>query len=425
MQRDYVNQPNEGDKLILLSFRSISGDMVYNYTLNSISEFNNDTDPKMKKVYILNVTPEKPYVKQFNNYFENSVHVLMYIYHPINKAISEYIPARYKNKNHLINYDRLLKNPSIHNNDIFGTKCNLIDISGHLKKKYNSIDFSVDELLNIDIPKTNIFSIYINDIQTLEEFKIKIENISTNHKGFPYIWKFSYKKNIILEHFKVLNVTLTYKSNKVYLNSNELKQYDIIYVDSKYYSISIDKDSNLFYYDANLHSDRSFITDIYILSQCIITENTRKLFNSLKIKYIKEGLCWNNFNISKKTPINKLFVYGINNHIVLELATIDNLNIGDQIVIRDVNIENRGILHDNIPKFISKISKKKDKYLVTIDLDTFFVGNDETKEFYEYGNGGYISKIIDRVPLLYDGARPSVRSRPTHASVSAAPSAST
>ena len=393
----------QGGALIRLSFRSITGDLVYNYTLNSIEEFNNYHDHKMKKMYILNVTPGGSYKKPFNNYFEKSGHILMYIYHPIHAEISRYIPLKYKSEGYLINYDTLLKNPTIHNDDIFGIKCNLIDISGDLKKKYSSLDFSVDELLTIDIPKNNSFSVFITDIKALEECKTKIENTRIIFNAQRYIWRFTYKENIVLEHFKVVNVTLTYKSNRAYINNNELKKYDILYTGTAYNTLYMDEDNNLFYY-VNMHSDKTPQTaTLYILSECIITENTKKLFNSLKIHYTKNGSNWNNFNLSKKTPINKLFVYGVNKYIVIEVDAINNLNIGDKVVIRGADIENKGILHDSIPKFISKLSKKKDKYLLTIDLGTFFVGNDETAEFYEYGVGGYISKIIDPAPLLYDG----------------------
>ena len=389
-------------KPINITFRAIDENIVYNYTLNSITQINTN-DPKMKKVYILNVISSENYIKPFNNYFTKSGHILMYVYHPIDDEISKYIPVKYKNNGYLRDYEKLLKNPTIHNNDVFGVKSNLINMSDVLGGKDILIDSEIDELLNIDRPDNNIFSIYVNDVQTLEECKMKIQTINTAYNFNNYIWKFTYKESILLEHFKTLRVTLTYKSNKVYINTNELQIGDIVYINNKYYSLYRDENKNLFYYTNSHTPAAGGNRELCVLSNCIITENTKKFFNSMKINYIKSGSNWNNFNISKKVPITKLFVYGIHNQVVLELHTLDGFNIGDKVVIRNSRIENKGILHDNIPKFISKIYKREHTYLVTIDLDTFFVGDNETNEFYEYGSGGYIAKILEPKSLSYKG----------------------
>tara|TARA_B110000977_G_C11011539_1_gene467887 strand:- start:521 stop:1477 length:957 start_codon:yes stop_codon:yes gene_type:complete len=236
----------------------------------------------------------------------------------------------------------------------------------------------------------------------MEECKTKIETVKSYYNSRNYIWKFSYKDGILLEHFEVVTVRLTYESDKIFINNTEFCSGDIIYVNSRYHALYVDEHNNLFYYKI-LADDTHESTEIYVLSKCNITNNTKKFFDSLKINYSKYGSNWNNFNISNKESIHKLFVYGIHNQVVLEVKTLNGFKVGDKVVIRDSNIENRGILNDNIPKFISEVYKKPDSYLLTIDLGTMFVGNKDIKEFYEYGSGGYIGKIIEPEPLVYEG----------------------
>jgi len=386
---------------VRILFRSINGEQIYKYTINSISQFTPENS-NMKKVYILKVNAFDDYNKPFNNYFEKNGHILMYIYHPITPEISKYIPIKYNNDGYLGDYIKLLKNPTIYNNAIFDIKVDYPNLSDILEQEIVISNTEIDELLNIDIPKNNKFSTYINDISTLKECKTMIETVNIIHNFNYYTWKFTYNTNIRLEHFRVLTVTLTYNLNKVFINNNELDEHDVIYYNDKYYSLYRDSDKNLFYY--NKPSIKKSITvNINVVSNCTVTENSTIFFRTLQINNTGFGSNWNNFTISKKVPIHKIFVYGIHNQIVLKVSTIGDFTVGDKIVIRDSNIKNKGVLQDNIPKFISKIQAIKDGYLVTIDLDTFFVGNNKNKEFYEYGSGGYIAKIANPRELVYTG----------------------
>lgn len=386
---------------IRIIFRSIKGGTEYIYTLIDIKEVVTN-DAFMKRVYILNVTPEDNYSKPFSNYFDKSGHILMYIYHPIQDNICKYIPMKYIADGYLKDYNKLIKNPIIHNNKVFGGMSVETSMASIVGGKDILTDTVVDELLNIGIPKNNTRSIYINNVQTMEECKTKIETVKSYYNSRNYIWKFSYNDGVLLEHFEVVTVRLTYESNKIFINNTNFCPGDIIYVNSRYHALYADEYNNLFYYKISA-DDTHESTEIYVLSKCNITNNTKKFFDSLKINYSKYGSNWNNYNISNKESIHKLFVYGIHNQVVLEVKTLNGYKVGDKVVIRDSNIENRGILNDNIPKFISKVYKKSDSYLLTIDLGTVFVGNKEIKEFYEYGNGGYIGKIIEPEPLVHEG----------------------
>jgi hypothetical protein len=335
---------------IRIIFRSIKGGTAYMYTLIDIKEVLTN-DAFMKKVYILNVTPEDNYSKPFSNYFDKSGHILMYIYHPIQDNICKYIPMKYIADGYLKDYNKLIKNPIIHNNKVFGGMSTETSIASLVGEKDILTDTVVDELLNIGIPKNNTRSIYITNVQTMEECKTKIETVKSYYNSRNYIWKFSYKDGILLEHFEVITVRLTYESDKIFINNTEFCPGDIIYVNSRYHALYVDEHNNLFYYKI-LADDTHESTEIYVLSKCNITNNTKKFFDSLKINYSKYGSNWNNFNISNKESIHKLFVYGIHNQVVLEVKTLNGFKVGDKVVIRDSNIENRGILNDNIPKFI-------------------------------------------------------------------------
>ena len=63
------NNTGNNHKPIRIVFRSINGDLRYIYTLKNIREISVD-DPRMKKLYILNVIPTEKYIKPFNNYYE-------------------------------------------------------------------------------------------------------------------------------------------------------------------------------------------------------------------------------------------------------------------------------------------------------------------------------------------------------------------
>ena len=218
-----------------LSFKSVRDNYKYDCVLNSISELDNNIDRNMRKFYILNVVPKESYIKPFGNYFENRGDILMYIYHSISEDISEYIPFRYTNGNYLTEYEKLLKNPDIHNEQLFGLNCSSYDISSHLKTQYNSDTLITTDLLNIDIPKNNSFMCLINNVKTLEECKIQIEKDIITYKNNKYLWRFTHNKNIILEHLKVVYTTFNKIDNKVYIGSDLVKVSDIILIANKYY----------------------------------------------------------------------------------------------------------------------------------------------------------------------------------------------
>ena len=373
---------------IKLSFMSITGDLKYDYILKSISEININ-DSKMKKVYNLNVISEKIYMQPFSNYFNNKGNILMCIYHSIVDDISSNIPLKYHNKENklfLMDYHKILTNSNINNDYVFGKRCIIPEFT--IKKQ----DIKVENLLNIDPPKNNQFRILLNDVTSFKECKKKLEK-EIIYNDCKYIWKFTYSDQIVLEHFKILNYKLIKLNNRIYIDKGaNLNKDDILCIKNRYYSVRIDDNNKPYFYTNN---DNVFKDPIYLLTECILTKNSRKFLDSLQISYQKKDSSWNNFTISEKNPINKIFVYGINNSIVVETNSIDNLNIGDKVVIRDAEIENKGILKDNIPKFIFNICKKKTKYLITIYLEGFFIGNNKIPEFYEYGNGGYLSKVIN------------------------------
>jgi len=220
---------------ISITFTSLDSDISYSYTLKDIELYDIPDGQSIKKAYKLTVIPDNlTTCKPFNNCFNNNGHILMYIHNKINHEMDSYIPSNYKKQNRLIIYDKLLKNPVIHNNLIFGTNIDY-KIEYFLLEKYKNIKpIEIDSIPCIDKPKYNKFSVFIESGDTLEICSEKLQNKKIIYKDRQYYWRIKAKPYIILEHYQILNTNPTKKNDKIYLNveNNSVNRKNIIFTNN-------------------------------------------------------------------------------------------------------------------------------------------------------------------------------------------------
>ena len=376
-------------------FVSVDKEIEFSCMVDNIEEFDNSTGGLLKKMYKLTLQGDTACGRPFQQCVENQGHILMYIYNPITEAIAQYIPSYYSRDNYLIDYDTLLRNPNIHNSVIFGEKIQ-INLETFLSPHYLNIPLiDVVELPLIDLPRPGKQSLFIN-VDTLLSCKKCIEDFICYYENREFVWKCDFKNYLVLSHYQVLGVVPETIGNRSFINHPDVTDFNVIRVQNSYYSIRRDLVSGRYYFYN--YSNIPMVKPILLLSPCTVTPATETFFTTLGIDTGSPGTetsVWNNFKYSPEIAVEKTFIYGLSNNLIIQTNSFGDLRLGDRVSLSNLGVKNHGVLCENIPKFITNIKVIDDlTVFMTINLGSFYMGSSVGGDLLQIGEGGYLRKII-------------------------------
>ena len=388
------------DLPIKLSFVSIDYKNIFNCYVTSIESINNITDTRLTKMYKLNIISEQEYTKPFLDCFKNNGRVLIYLYNFINETTINYIPSKYRyfskkiNKYFLVNYDEILKNPCIKNKLLFGDNYTLNNIDEALMIKYkNSEQIVFQETVNIDLPDNNYLTAIISEVGAFSDCKKQLEEKKYFYEGSEFIWKFNYNKNLIsMSHYKktIATVISIKNSNKIQIKNCSLKKNDIVLIDNHYFNVNENISGGFFYYSEFQRNDTDRKRDILIAKPVYIKKTASKLLEDLDIKYsVGPNWFFNNYNTNDKVKIENSYIYGYTNKITIQVLELHKFCISDKI-----GFISKHLLFGEYTKgTIIEIVIKDKIEILTIDLGTLFIGEDDILEYTLYDLEGHIFKL--------------------------------
>ena len=385
---------------VKLSFVSIDYKNIFNCYVKSIELIDNITDPRLRKMYKLNIISKHNYTKPFLDCFKNNGRILIYIYNFINDNIINYIPSRYRyfskviNKYFLVNYSEILKNPCIKNNLLFCNNYTPTNIHEVLLLKYiNSEQIIFQETINIDLPDNNCFTSIISELETFSDCKKQLEENIYFYGGEQFIWKFNSNKNIInMGHYKKIEAKIISieNSNKIQIKNNSIKKHDIVLINDKHFNINEDINGKFFYYDKFQIENTEYVKEILIAKPVYIEKQNAGLLRDLDIKYEdKADWFFTNYNTSHKIKIEQSFTYGYGNIITILISELQLLCLGDKLRF----ISNNPLFGKYTKGTIIDITHKEQMKVLIVDLGSLYIGDVGINEYKSYELVGHIFKI--------------------------------
>ena len=374
-------------------FISVDSEIEFSCMVKDIQEFDTSGGEKLKKIYKLFIQGDYQNTS-FQNCVENQGHILMYIYNPVTEATTKYIPSYYSNNNYLIDYDDLLRNPKIHNHVIFGVDTP-IDLKEFLSQRYlKTPKINITDLPMIDIPKPSKRSIFIA-ADSLLSCKKCIEESICEYNNRIYVWKCDFEDYLLISHYQILDINPVIIGTKNFITHDDLTEFSVIRIQNAYYSIRKEVDNKYYFYN---YRNAPLIKPILLLQPCLMKDGNSSFFTNLGVSnntLDMETSVWDNFNYSPPIAVEKIFISGLSNNLILQTASCKGLLLGDRVSINNLKIKNTGVLYENIPKFIGGLNIINDNLVfITINLGTFYMDEYNLNDITEIGQGGNLRKII-------------------------------